>query len=350
METNSGKLMDLAVSNRVNAAVTIGEDGAVRLWDYVKQREMYNRIFKGSGTCLEWVPQNDSNKGRVLLAGFDDGVVRVLLLNKNGFVLIRAVRVHRNPIYKLKISPSGTILAVATRKGEVFFLEMDHSKPQNFEPYCLLDLGFQINDMSWHEDSSKLLFACEDGKVREMRIPQKYECDTSESYHKDTSFIDFKSYTIKMMEFQKPKLDEYEEFMLARKDPRLIKEKLEEEWDPAPVLACSYLDTEGSKFVCSAADKYLGYFYICNFDEDRPIQEIKVTPHPYRFFKFFDSYTILLGGHDHGSFVFKRKENWEPYLAKACHDRDYGRVRKVELSYDHKLILTASEDGTMCTF
>ena len=83
METNSGKLMDLAVSNRVNAAVTIGEDGAVRLWDYVKQREMYNRIFKGSGTCLEWVPQNDSNKGRVLLAGFDDGVVRLSLTHYN---------------------------------------------------------------------------------------------------------------------------------------------------------------------------------------------------------------------------------------------------------------------------
>lgn len=58
----------------------------------------------------------------------------------------------------------------------------------------------------------------------------------------------------------------------------------------------------------------------------------------------------MLAGHDFGSFVVKRKENWEPYLAKACHDRDYGRVRKVELSYDHKLILTCSEDGTLSTF
>lgn len=34
METNSGKMMDLVVSSRVNAAVSIGEDGALRLWDY----------------------------------------------------------------------------------------------------------------------------------------------------------------------------------------------------------------------------------------------------------------------------------------------------------------------------
>lgn len=74
-----------------------------------------------------------------------------------------------------------------------------------------------------------------------------------------------------MMEFQKPKLDEYEQFMLARKDPKLIQEKQSEEWDPAPVLACSYADIEGSKFVCSAAEKFLGYFYICTFDQERPI-------------------------------------------------------------------------------
>ncbi len=35
MEVNAGKLMDLATSTKVNAAVTIGEDGALRLWDYV---------------------------------------------------------------------------------------------------------------------------------------------------------------------------------------------------------------------------------------------------------------------------------------------------------------------------
>jgi len=34
METNAGKMMDLCLSNHVNAAVSVGEDGAVRLWDY----------------------------------------------------------------------------------------------------------------------------------------------------------------------------------------------------------------------------------------------------------------------------------------------------------------------------
>lgn len=55
--------------------------------------------------------------------------MRVLLLNKTGFTLIRSIRVHREPIYKLRISPSGTVLTVATRTGDIFFIEMDLSQP-----------------------------------------------------------------------------------------------------------------------------------------------------------------------------------------------------------------------------
>ena len=65
METNAGKMMDLCLSNHVNAAVSVGEDGAVRLWVYVNKKETYGRAFRGKGTCLEWAPKNNSNKGRV---------------------------------------------------------------------------------------------------------------------------------------------------------------------------------------------------------------------------------------------------------------------------------------------
>jgi len=41
--TNSGKFLDVAVSPVSNCSITIGEDGAVRLWDYVNSREFYNR-------------------------------------------------------------------------------------------------------------------------------------------------------------------------------------------------------------------------------------------------------------------------------------------------------------------
>ena len=307
METNSGKLMDLAVSNRINAAVTIGEDGAVRLWDFVAKRELYHQTFNGKGTCVDWVTQNQAYRGRIIYTGFSTGVVRVLLLSKNDFVLLKAIRVFRDPVYRLKVSPDGKTLLVSTLKGDIFFLELDITNPKKIEPYCLLELGYQINDICWHEDSTKILMACEDGRVREMVVPRKEECDYSESFLRDPESVTIRSYTIKMMEFQKPKLDEYEEFLLARKEgAKAIKEKLEEEWEPAPILAVTYLDVEGKQFVCSVDGKYLGYYYICQFGGDRPLQAIPSTNIPARFLKFFNGYTTLVAGQDNGTFVVNK--------------------------------------------
>ncbi len=36
LEMNSGKLNDVIVSPISNCTITVGDDGAVRLWDYVK--------------------------------------------------------------------------------------------------------------------------------------------------------------------------------------------------------------------------------------------------------------------------------------------------------------------------
>ena len=74
-------MRDIAVPDQLNCAVTVGEDGAVRSWDYVNAREYYKRSFKGQGTCLEWLSYSKKNQGRVLIAGYSTGIVRYLLLN-----------------------------------------------------------------------------------------------------------------------------------------------------------------------------------------------------------------------------------------------------------------------------
>jgi len=149
-------------------------------------------------------------------------------------------------------------LVIATRTGSLFFLEIDPQKPQNLQPFCLLELGVQINDLCWHENSKKILFACEDGRILELKIPSQDQCDTTETYLKDLSDVRMRSYTIKMMESQKPKHDEMEDLLLGWKDHKALKEKQDEEWEPAPILSCSYVDAEGSQFICSVDGKFQG--------------------------------------------------------------------------------------------
>lgn len=42
----------MALSSQMNAAITVGEDGGVRLWDYVNNNLFYERKFTGKATCI----------------------------------------------------------------------------------------------------------------------------------------------------------------------------------------------------------------------------------------------------------------------------------------------------------
>lgn len=41
LEVNSGKLNDIIVSPISNSAITVGDDGAVRLWDFSYKKQYY---------------------------------------------------------------------------------------------------------------------------------------------------------------------------------------------------------------------------------------------------------------------------------------------------------------------
>lgn len=48
--------MDLSTSSTNHSCISIGEDGCIRLWDYTKKVEYYQRMFRGKGTALAWLP------------------------------------------------------------------------------------------------------------------------------------------------------------------------------------------------------------------------------------------------------------------------------------------------------
>lgn len=82
---HSGALSDLAVSPNRNAAVTLGYDGSMRLWDYLNDAEVYTKRFEGHGMCSDWLPFTEVNQGRVIACGFDTGIVRIIWLGNQNF-------------------------------------------------------------------------------------------------------------------------------------------------------------------------------------------------------------------------------------------------------------------------
>ena len=77
--------MDVACSPMNNSLISIGQDGALRLYDITNSKQFYYRKFNSPGTCIEWLPTNKKNNGRVVVTGFDNGVVRFILLRENTF-------------------------------------------------------------------------------------------------------------------------------------------------------------------------------------------------------------------------------------------------------------------------
>lgn len=45
----------------------------------------------------------------------------------------------------------------------------------------------------------------------------------------------------------------------------------DEDWDPECITAVCYSNNNSGKFFCSSVGKFSGYYYLCSFDEERPL-------------------------------------------------------------------------------
>ena len=109
----------------------------------------------------------------MIVVGFSDGIVRFLFLNDTGFQLVQAFKVHKNKIIKIKSNREGTIIVVADTAGSLFFISLESPVISKIVPYCLFETGFKINDLCWDRNGSKILLACNDGRLHEINIPKE---------------------------------------------------------------------------------------------------------------------------------------------------------------------------------
>lgn len=198
MNTNAGKILDMALSPLNNSAVTIGEDGAVRLWDYVNNEEFYSKTFDKAGTSICWLPYTKKNLARVIIAGYSNGIARWLLIEQGQIRLLKAIKIHKSPITHIRCTPDGSVVAIVAKDGDIFFLSNHHSDVQKMNPFCLFETNLEINDICWDREGSKILLCCQDGKLYESNVPKESECDCAETYLKEFTY---RSIAIKMMEF-----------------------------------------------------------------------------------------------------------------------------------------------------
>ena len=117
---------------------------------------------------------------RTVIAGFDDGVVRILLRCSDGFKIVDCFKPHNKRVTVAKFSPDGSVLATGSADGTVFFLAAKYPKSPPKAPklpgVTLAPIGFArapggVSALQWHENMKepKLLVGCETGHAVEMK-------------------------------------------------------------------------------------------------------------------------------------------------------------------------------------
>lgn len=96
-----------------------------------------------------------------------------------------------------------------------------------------------------------------------------------------TDTVPIRSWKIKMMEFQmkkNQKKDEEEEEkkrrMRLRGELPKEEEEQEEDWDPEPILACDYCNDGSGRFIITSQGLFSGFYYVCDFNSERPLKSI----------------------------------------------------------------------------
>ena len=224
-------------------------------------------------------------------------------------------------------------------------MELDHNNLHRLEPFCLYETGLLINSICWNKSDDKILLACKDGCIYEIKVLRKDLCDYSQTYLKSHSIT---KYTIKMMESQKPKRDEMDlEFLLKKKNQEI---KEDAEWEPAAILSVLYNDPENKNYIATIDGKYLGFLYIIDPNQERPIRSYKIPKVPCRFLKYIGRYEYLLLGFSDGSFEIRVKADIDHPLRLQKHDRDYGKIRGVGFNPSKTAFFSVGDDSCLFSY
>lgn len=138
---HAGAITGVDTSFLEQLAATCGVDGTVRVWDFLTKKPLEMARFSRPAHCLEWANDHVDPAGHTIVAGFADGVVRVLVrdpradadgvpLNDGGGekgegALRRAqtLKPHDGAVVALAYSPNGKLLVTAGKDRKLFFIK-----------------------------------------------------------------------------------------------------------------------------------------------------------------------------------------------------------------------------------
>ncbi|ETP30145.1 hypothetical protein F442_20788 [Phytophthora nicotianae P10297] len=220
---DTGRATGIACSPYEHLAATCGEDGGVRAWDYVSgtclmavfpelpciedQDNGGEYTALGAATTIAWVPKSAAVINDILPAsrqvavGFDDGLVRILLMDVDhrAWVLVNVFKPHSKRVTCVAYSHSGSSFVSASADGTFFlFHVVPNIKSSKFvkyqseyEPYGFQRVPASVVAICWRDDDEAVLVTLANGQVLEYFVPGDLDGNTGgDTERSDTTTTD----------------------------------------------------------------------------------------------------------------------------------------------------------------
>lgn len=285
-----------------------------------------------------------------ILTGNSKGVLQVF---NSSYSRLDLCRVFTEPVTQI-LTDEGFVICVS--ETHVFVLSINDNGKLKPEFLYSSKTGSVTKALAY---GLKAFVGCSDGRVVSFELKRLSEEITRRNYEVEGSFIKAASGRLRMMEFQKPKVDEDDiNFMLSDNV-----ETIDVEWDPARINTIAKLTSitvdeividDADRFVwVSSEGEFTGYIYLIELgnsvDETaitRPKAAVQVRAKQLTYFSLSDDCYML--GYEDGIVEVRSESNLEEVKWRTqSHDADIGRVLSFGFSKKYESFLSIARDNTL---
>ncbi|ESL05946.1 hypothetical protein TRSC58_06388 [Trypanosoma rangeli SC58] len=356
-----GGITSAAVSPIDHTVVTGGEDGTIRLIDYVTPQQVYELILPVSTVVVALRFLRTDATGMKLIACCENGAVRLLQRGSNAFVLLGQWRPHTDGLVTMAVDRDERRLCTISTNGTVFFFDIEPDLSA-LSPIGFCCLPFKdVRCAAWDDATSCCLLGYESGRLLAIRAPKMEDMDHSVSFEFTCSYA--------LVGIRQRKLAEKKLVNLVsgeRADG--MQEEEEEDMGPWPVhLICPLPD--GSFAVGSAAPELLYRYHLDIRYQDRtelpPLPPTGIEPPDYveepmnnlcyrdlvpKLATVSTSESLIVVVCESAQVILRPLEASETQpeeciLAAAAHDRLDGQISAACTSFDDSMLVSVGSDG-----
>ena len=372
-------------------AITGGNDCRVRIWDYINRSLVCGREFDSPVSVVKWIPQYLDASGKLVIAGFNNGLMRVMSLGSDNIGasslgVTSVLKPHNARITSLAFTDNGRYLATASEDGFIWIFDSKNLSKGKIDPlrYFIPKPGAEGSDkvfaaycinVQWTEDSKSVLCTCSDGILRIADINEilsgGLEFDHIETYRIDVPLIEKKLETtlaipIAVAPSSPNKKATTEEGVVDGVEGESTEETPEADITPEIEYKYETVDVKvtyamplraGSKqggiLVAGNCDSSLKLLQVdsgvndakelltgLNSEDGKAYLKSSQTTN----INYSWSHKVVATGGADGSVVVRLTKYIQPFLRFTAHS---ARTSGLAVSFDDHFIISCSEDGTM---